>query len=270
MSPVQRNDDEGRQIRQPWLGAKGARWPMDWTYDEWALGLFGFVVGGTLITWVVPSAVVAFIVIRSAARFISVRNNPDAPRRTYWSVVAMITTLCLFLSIDPMFWIKPLFLPLALAASLFMPSRTVKAYGKYVGWNRPLAYWIVTPWRIARGPRLVATDTINPAMLGMGLDLDDLDRDDIADLVPGRIVTIPRLKVSAREPAAGPRAAKPVKATITSAPKPKVKVARTPPAERRLVAPGAPVRSRPRKQNLIYRTPTGLMVFGTEYRMENH
>ena len=269
MSPVQRNDDDGRQIRQPWLGAKGARWPMDWTYDEWALGLFGFIVGGTLITWVVPAAVMAFIVIRSAARFISIRNNPHAPRKTYLLVVAMMTTLCLILSVNPMFWIKPIFLPFALVASLFMPSRTVKAYGKYVGWNRPLSYWIAMPFRIARGPRLVPTDTINPAMLGMGLDLESLDRDDTADLVPGRIVTIPRLKTPARKPAPQALAPRPVKATITSAPKKTARVARTPVVERRLVDPAAPVRHRTRKQNLIYRTPTGLMVFGTEYRMES-
>lgn len=266
MSPVQRNDDDGRQIRQPWLGAKGARWPMDWTYDEWALGLFGFMVGGALITWVVPSAVVAFVVIRSAARFISVRNNPDAPRRTYLAVVAMMTTLCLIISVNPLFWIKPIFLPFALAASLLMPSRTVKAYGKYVGWNRPLSYWLAMPFRIARGPRTVPADTLNPALLGLGMDLESLDRNDIGDLVPNRIVTIPRPKVPARKPAA-PRAPRPVQATITTVPKPKARIAKTPPVERRLVAPGAAPRTR--KQNLIYRTPTGLMVFGTEYRMEN-
>jgi hypothetical protein len=259
VSPVQRNDDDGRQIRQPWLGAKGARWPMDWTYDEWALGLFGFIVGGTLITWVVPAAVMAFIVIRSAARFISIRNNPHAPRKTYLSVVAMMTTLCLILSIDPMFWIKPIFFPFAIVASLFMPSRTVKAYGKYVGWNRPLAYWVLMPFRIARGPRLVATDKINPAALGMGLDLDSLDRDDTADLTPGRIVIIKRPTYKVKRPASQPtpRAPKPVKAKITSAPKP----TRHGRIAKRQGIPGM----KPAKK--IYRTSTGLVVFGTEIRI---
>jgi len=283
MSPLQRSDDAGRQIRQPWLGAVGARWPMDWEYREWGVAFAAFTVGGTLITWVIPAGIVTGAVIHGAARFISRQTAPDAPKRTYRIVVGCMVAVCALLSVDPWTWITPLPWFIALAISPALPFIAVKQWGPLVNWNRPIQYWFRLPGQVASGPRALPQRSIDPS--GLALDLEGLGHD-TGDLVPARIVVIPKVRVrkpvQPAKPVATPKpvAAKPVRtatpekaatpertvvaAKITSAPK--KRIATVPVRERRLVQPGAAPRAR--RQNLIYRTPTGLMVFGTEYRLE--
>jgi hypothetical protein len=280
MSPLQRSDDAGRQIRQPWLGAVGARWPMDWEYREWGVAFAAFAVGGTLITWVIPAALVTGVMIHSAARFISSQAAPDAPKRTYRIVVGCMVAACALFSVDPWTWITPLPWFIALAISPALPFIAVKRWGPLVNWNRPIAYWWRLVGQVASGPRALPQRSIDPSRLA--LDLETLGHD-TGDLVLARIVVIPKVRVRKPKPVATPKPVakatpvatpKPVaKATpertvvaakITSAPK--KRIATVPVRERRLVQPGAAPRAR--RQNLIYRTPTGLMVFGTEYRLE--
>jgi hypothetical protein len=251
--PTQRADDAGRQIRQPWLGAVGARWPMDWTYGEWGLAAAALTIGGTLITWVIPSGLVMFLFTRWVAEWITARAGQDNPKRTYWLVVGCIVALCVLLSINPLTWLGPIWWPLALITSAFLPFKAVKRWGKYVTWNRPIGYWLRLVGQAARGPRKhkpVRARLILP-------DLEELSHD-TDEIKPGRIVTIPRPRLTK------PKAKPVVKAKISNAPKRPVKVSKR---EQRLVPEGRPPRERRR---YIERTPTGLKIFGTEYRLEDH
>lgn len=248
--PTQRADDAGRQIRQPWLGAVGARWAWDWTYGEWGLATAAFFIGGILITWVIPSGLVMFFFIRWMAEWITARAGQDNPKRTYWLVVGCIVALCVLLSINPLTWLGPIWWPLALITSAFLPFKAVKRWGKYVTWNRPISYWLTLVSKVARGPRKHRPVRVNVRLP----DLEQMSHE-TDEIRPGRIVTIPRprIKKTVVKPA--------VKAKISNVPK------RVPKREQRLVPEGRPPRNRRR---YIERTPTGLKVFGTEYRMENH
>jgi hypothetical protein len=167
-------DDPGYQVRDVWLGAKNARWPWDWTFPEWTVAFVVFVFGGILITWVIPSALVIALVTWRLARTLSTRINPDEPRRTFWVVVGCVVVVCAVLSLNPLTWIQPLWLPVALVVSFWLPRIAVKRYGQYLDWNRPIAYWLRMPGIVARGPRLLAEDQIDPGRLALGLDLKSL------------------------------------------------------------------------------------------------
>ena len=54
--PAIRTDDGPRRLRGVWLGPKGLRWPVDWTYVQWGVFILAtatlpFVVFGVLL-WV--------------------------------------------------------------------------------------------------------------------------------------------------------------------------------------------------------------------------
>jgi len=259
--PTQHADDAGRQIRQPWLGAKGARWPWDWTYSEWGLAAAAFTIGGTLLTWAIPSVVVAFFAIRWLADLLS--RATDNQKRTYRLVVACLVMLCLMYSLDWRTWVSPIFLPVALLLSFIIPFRAVKLWGRYITWNRPIGYWMRLPFQVARGPRRNRQRIIDPTPLAMNLEGLSDETDEIK---PGRIVTVPRPKWGTPSPK--PRATvqdKPVvKAKISKAPK---RPAKVPMRERSPLKPSATPRKRPR---LIERTPQGIRVGKTEYRLEDY
>ena len=276
--PVQRADDAGRQVRQPWLGAKGAKWLWEWTYQEWGLAAATFFVGGFLMTLVIPSAVIAFFGIRAAARWIS--SGADNPKRTFRLAAGSMVGLCAIYSMNPATWIKPTFWPIAIAVTLVLPFVAVRRWGRYVNWNRPIPYWFRLPGQVARGPRLPEPVILDPTPLLP--DTDELD-EDTDDLVPGRIVTVPRVHfrtwlgrghVNVEDQATAdtvnywmgngpkPKTPRPVKATITKAPKRPARPSKVPTRERRLVQPGAKPRTR---RAFVERTPQGIRMGKTEY-----
>jgi hypothetical protein len=251
--PTQRADDAGRQIRQPWLGAKGARWPWDWTYSEWGLAAAAFTIGGTLLTWAIPSVVVVFFAIRWLADLLSRATSNQ--KRTYRLVVACLVMLCLMYSLDWRTWVSPLFFPVAIALSFVIPFRAVKLWGRYITWNRPIGYWVRLLFQVAAGPRRKRQQIIDPTPLAMNLDGLGDETDEIK---PGRIVTVPRPRI------AKPKTKPVVKAKISKAPK---RPAKVPMHERSPLKPSATPRNRPR---LIERTPQGIRVGKTEYRLEDY
>ncbi|HEY3014187.1 MAG TPA: hypothetical protein VGJ41_03705 [Nocardioides sp.] len=57
--PTIRTDDAPRRLRAVWLGPKGFRWPVDWTYVQWSIFAVLVVICPVLIfvllVWVDPA-----------------------------------------------------------------------------------------------------------------------------------------------------------------------------------------------------------------------
>lgn len=235
--PRQIADDPGRQHRRVWLGGDNHRWAWDWSLEEWGVAFVAWVVLGTLLTWVVPVGLLYAYLAYRVARRMSRGLNPDSPRNYFRLIIGLFTVAALLISLNPLFWLKPLWFPLALAGSLLIPGWVVKR-AKPVDWNRPIIYWIRLPFRVASGPRLASDEVIDPTPLALGMDFDRLS-DETGDLVPGHL---------------------PVKATITKAPRRATKVD---PFEKRLV----PLKGQHSTKH-IARTERGIRIFNTEYRVE--
>lgn len=234
MSPRQINEDGGRQIRKVWLGAKGLRWPMDWTFEEWGLALLTLLAGLVLLTFIVPAGVVVGAGGYGVARAVSRVTAPEAPRRHFWTILGCVAGACLLFSADPLTWIRPLWIPFAALAAFLLPILAVRWLGPYLNWNRPMAYWVRLPLQVSRGPRQDEPRAIDPSRLTLGMDLRSMDRDDLP------LTTI-------LSPAKGGK----------------------PPLVRYETEPLVivPVRKRARRQ-WIERTPDGFRVGRTEYRIE--
>lgn len=163
--PVQRNDDFGRQIRRPWLGPRGSRWPMDWTYPEWAVGLVSVIFLPLLLMFAIPAgivvAVAAYFGARTASRLIDTEN----PRFYFRLVIGCVVVACLLISANPATWWSPLWMPLALLLGLSLPIPIVHRLGPLLDWNRPFGYWASLPGRAARGPRQAKPLQIDPGPL---------------------------------------------------------------------------------------------------------
>lgn len=226
-------DDPGRQIRKPWLGPKGLRWPMDWTFEEWGLAFFVLLAGLALIIFAVPAGIVIAVATWRAATVISKRISPETPNATFWLFSLSVAGVCLMLSPHLTTWIKPLWFPVAVLVALLLPIYAVRRVGNVINWNRPVAYWLRLPIIVARGPRREGVIDINPS----ALMIEATDRS--TDL----------------EPVAKP--------TVTASPKRGDVEFRTVPLNE--LAP--PVKRAPRHK-LVERTAEGFRVGGTEYRIE--
>lgn len=254
--PRQIADDPGRQHRKVWLGAEGHRWAWDWEYDEWIVAFGAFTIGGTLLTWVVPSGVVAGYLTYRLARWVSTSLNPDAPKTYFRTVLACGVGLCLLYSANPITWLLPIWLPLALAGSFLLPWLAVRRV-KIVDWNRPLAYWLRLPFQVARGPRQQNEDVIDPTRLMLEADLDSEEIGPIEQTVQFPTWAGPAsLTWRTSKP--------PVAARITPAPKARPVRTKVDPVEKRLV----PIEKGQHGTKFIERTPGGIRIGNTEYRVE--
>ena len=243
MSPRQRADDAGRQMRQPWLGAKGARWPMDWEYREWALAGATLVLGSVLLIFVIPAVVGAVLLTRWSARIIATRTES---RRNYWVVIGCMGALCGLISPNPITWLRPIFWPVAVLIALILPFRAVKHFGPHLNWNRPIMYWVTLPFKVAAGPRRPQPQRIDVSQFET-----NLTDTETGPIEPNRVIVIGRAKTPAAKNAKRKRE-RTVKATITT-------------------APTRHVRKRPKVGNMkpaknIYRVPGGIVIYGTEFR----
>lgn len=192
-------DDPASQIPKVWLGPTNSwRWPWDWTYQEWALAVVSFAVGGTLLTWVLPAGAVAAGAALLAARHASRTLAPESPRRWFWTVLGTATLLLAMISPNPSTWIGPIWLPLALLLSPGIPWWTVRTFGRYVDWNRPIAWWIKVPGQVARGPREIAPAELDASglALNVGKPLDPTP-----DLTPHPVHRITTAPKTGRSPA---------------------------------------------------------------------
>lgn len=225
-------DDAGRQMRRPWLGPKGMRWPMDWEMEEWALAFFVLLAGLVGVVFVVPAGVLVAAITWRVATVVSRRISPEAPQRTFRLFCAAVAGICLMISFDPMTWIRPLWFPFAIIVALLLPIYVVRTQGTFINWNRPFAYWLRLPFIVARGPRLPPPVEVDPSALMLGLDPGSADH------------------ATSLEPV--------VKPTVITSP---AKGGKSP----LILAP--PVRRAPRHR-LIERTDQGFRVGGTEYRIE--
>lgn len=59
MPPI-RTDDAPRRLRAMWLGPRGARWPVDWTYPQWGVFVILLLTVPPLIFFLVAWWDVAF------------------------------------------------------------------------------------------------------------------------------------------------------------------------------------------------------------------
>lgn len=177
MSPRQIADDPGRQQRSVWLGPKGVRWPMDWTFEEWAVAFVLLLAGTFLFVFVVPAGVVVGLAAYGAARVVSRRAYPDDPRLAFRLFCGAVAGLCLMISANPMTWVRPLWFPVAVLAGIVLPWRLIPRIAGWVNFNRPIRYWIRIPRLVAAGPRERAEQEISPAALGMGIDLEKASHD---------------------------------------------------------------------------------------------
>ena len=191
MSPRQIADDPGRQIRKPYLGPKGMRFPFDWTLQEIGLAFVVLVAGMFLLVLVVPAGLVIAGATWAGGRPIARLTSPDNPRKRFRLIAGLVTALCLLISLNPMTWISPLFFPLAVLAGLGLPIFVVRSKGKYLNWNRPFAYWMRLPFKVARGPRELPGHEVNVAPLLLGMDLTGPPT-----LEPTRIISPPALVIA--------------------------------------------------------------------------
>lgn len=171
MSPRQIADDPGRQQRSVWLGPKGVRWPMDWTFEEWAVAFVLLLAGTFLFVFVVPAGIVVALATYRTARSVADRAYPDDPRLAFRLFCGAVAGLCLMISYHPTTWVKPLFFPLAILTGIILPLRFIPKIAGVVNFNRPIRYWISIPRLVASGPREQVVQEISPAALGMGIDL---------------------------------------------------------------------------------------------------
>ena len=163
---MQRADDLGRQLRRPWLGPTNSwRWEVDWTFAQWGVAALTFVLGGILLVWVVPALAVVGGLTVWGAHVASQNAKEGRETRRFRTVIGAVMAGCALMWPDPLMWIKPVFWPISVLASPVLAYYVVKWIGPYVDWNRPLAYWVRLPLRIARGPRLNKPQTIDPTRL---------------------------------------------------------------------------------------------------------
>jgi branched-subunit amino acid transport protein len=234
VSPRQIADDPGRQIRKPYLGPKGMRFPFDWTLEEMALAFTVLLVGMVLLVFVVPAGIVVAWATWVGGRSIAQRTSPDSPRRRFRLIAALVAVVCLVVSANPMTWIRPAFLPVAFLAALALPILVVRGRGRYLDWNRPFGYWLRLPRLVASGPRLRPAIEVNVAPLML-----------TSTATP---VAAEPLTAAAAPVTATPVIAQPLTGAIV---------------EKRLV----PLTRQPRHK-MIERTAQGFRVGRTEYRVE--
>jgi hypothetical protein len=158
-------DDPGRQIRKPYLGPKGMRFPFNWTLEEMGLAFMVLLVGMVLLVFVVPAGAVVAAVTWFGGRSVARLTSPDSPRKRFRLIAGLVAVICLLISFHPMTWIGPLFFPLAVVAGLVLPIYVIRHYGRFLNWNRPFRYWLRLPRLVAAGPREMKALEVNVAPL---------------------------------------------------------------------------------------------------------
>jgi hypothetical protein len=237
---IQIADDPGVKIRAPWLGPqKGWRWPWDASYSSWALWGGASVVIWLLLHLAIPAGLVLGAAAYSLSRYVAPLL---APERTKLFRRGLTSTLLVLLALAVPYWrvwVFPMSFWVALVIAPALAVFAVRKWGKYVDSNRPIAYWLTVPVQAASGPRLDEEDEIDPARLGLGLDLkelsDERDYHISIDTIFG-------------------------KAELTG--KTRKRLAKVDPAEKRLV----PVSKDQHSTKFIARTERGIRIGNTEFR----
>lgn len=165
MSARQVADGAITQMRRIWLGPKGIRWPVDFTFGQYGVGAALFLADSFLLWRVLPPVVVFGVI----GWFLAVRLGrllmPERDRLARRGLLVAYWLLLILLAPNPAVWVLPMPWYFAGPVAAVLAWLTVRRVGPYLDWNRPMLYWLALPRRVASGPRLNDTTEIDPEPL---------------------------------------------------------------------------------------------------------
>lgn len=153
MSP-QIADDAAREMKRPWLGPSGSwRWPFDATFTQWGAGAACTLAAVVPLWRIVPVG----LLLLAGGWWLGARLGPlVAPERAR-AAQGVLTGAAWLLAalVAPSWplWASPMPLLAAVPVAAVLAILLVRRFGSVLDHNRPPAYWLALPWRVASGPR---------------------------------------------------------------------------------------------------------------------